>query len=136
MQYKILIVEDEPLLRKLYETKLSDAGYEVVTATNGEEGFQQAKSVKPDLILSDVLMPKMDGYAMLKLIRDNPKTKKIPVMIMTNTPAMPNARECEKLGIVKALFKANVTPSQLVALLQGYFTATRMEQISTDKTEP
>lgn len=121
MALKILIVEDEPLLRQLYATKLQEAGYQVFTAANGEQGYDQSVQSVPDLILLDLLMPKVDGLTMLKQIRNNQSTHNIPVIIMTNTPSLPSARECEKLGVVNAFFKSDVTPSQLVSHLKNYF---------------
>jgi len=118
---KILIVEDELLILSLYKMKLEKAKYKVETAKNGEDGFQKTKKFKPDLIILDILMPKVDGYQMLKMMREEPKTKNIPVIIMTNTPSLPNARESQTLGVVKGLFKADVTPSQLVSYIKEFF---------------
>ena len=117
----ILIVEDDPLLRQLYATKLADQGYQVSVAVNGQDGFEQAQGLRPDLILLDILMPKVDGLTMLKMIRSDSNTTNIPVIIMTNTPSLPSAHECRQLGIIKALFKINITPSQLATEIQEYF---------------
>jgi len=68
---KILVVDDSPLVRKLAEISLQEAGYEVYTANNGEEGLKIAETVKPDLILVDFIMPKMTGSQLCKLIRDH-----------------------------------------------------------------
>ena len=81
---KILVVEDDlPLLNALHE-KLSSAGLTVVDAKNGEEGLATALSGHPDLIILDILMPKMDGLEMLKKMREDAWGKQVPVMILTN----------------------------------------------------
>ena len=121
MNKKILIVEDEPLLCQLYEMKLTDVGYQTAVAHNGMEGYHQTLTFKPDLILLDILMPKVDGYHMLKMLRQKDPGKNIPVIIVTNTPSLPNARECQNFGIIKAFFKADTTPSQLALFIQNYF---------------
>ncbi len=69
MTIKILTVDDEPDVRRLIEVKLRKAGFEVITAVDGEEGVEKAKAEKPDLILMDVMMPKMDGYTAVKKIK-------------------------------------------------------------------
>jgi CheY-like chemotaxis protein len=122
---RILIVEDEPLLLNLYAKKMINAGYKVFTAVNGEEGFRKAKDCQPDLILMDILMPRMNGYEMLRLMRKEEKTKSIPAIIMTNSPSLPNAWEARTLGIVKSFFKTNVTPAELAAYIMSYFRSLR-----------
>lgn len=69
MTIKILTVDDEPDVRRLIEVKLKKAGFEVITAVDGEEGVEKAKAEKPDLILMDVMMPKMDGYTAVEKIK-------------------------------------------------------------------
>ena len=69
MTIKILTVDDEPDVRRLIEVKLKKAGFEVITAVDGEEGVEKAKAENPDLILMDVMMPKMDGYTAVEKIK-------------------------------------------------------------------
>jgi len=80
MTIKILTVDDEPDVRRLIEIKLKKAGFEVITAADGEEGVEKAKAEKPDLILMDVMMPKMDGLDVLKRLR---RESNIPVLMLT-----------------------------------------------------
>ena len=81
---KILIVEDERAYLKLLNSQLSDKGYEVIEAVNGEEGLEKAKSQKPDLILLDIRLPVMDGMAMLDLLRKEEAGKNTKVIMLTN----------------------------------------------------
>jgi CheY-like chemotaxis protein len=121
MNEKILIVEDEMLIRDLYVQKLSKVGFQVEYAVNGQDGLEKAASFQPDLIILDILMPIMDGHTMLKHLKKQSITDKIPIIIMTNTPSLPNADEARHMGIANALFKVNVTPSQLVSHVTEFF---------------
>ena len=80
----ILVVEDEQALRQILSDELTKQGFKVLSGKDGVEGLDLAVKNKPDLILIDIVMPKMDGITMLKEIRKNPTSKKIPVMILTN----------------------------------------------------
>ena len=80
----ILITEDEPAMLRILTDKMLGSGFQVLQATNGEEGIQQALSHHPSLIIVDVLMPKMDGISMLKRLRDDSWGKNIPVIVLTN----------------------------------------------------
>lgn len=84
---KILIVEDEEMIRKPYADGLKDEGFSVVTAANGREGLEAALREKPDLILLDILMPVMDGMKMMKKLREDAWGKKVPIILLTNLSA-------------------------------------------------
>jgi CheY-like chemotaxis protein len=79
----ILIVDDEKKIRELLDLRLSSAGYQVIQAKDGEEGVSQAKEHRPDLILMDVMMPKMDGPEAVKCLKEDPATRNIPVIFLT-----------------------------------------------------
>jgi CheY-like chemotaxis protein len=81
---KILIAEDEELLRFLYEKELEDAGYEVVAVNNGREALHQLEKAKPDLVILDIAMPEMDGLEALRRIKE--KRNGIPVVLHTSHP--------------------------------------------------
>lgn len=104
--HTILVVEDEPLLQELLVTELTKAGFTVLTANDGMEGAKLVLSNYPDLILTDILMPNMDGLSMLQEIRKNEKAKHIPVIVLSNLSdpdAKTQALENEADGyIVKA----------------------------------
>ena len=77
----ILLVEDDEFLAELYATKLNLEGFEVSLAVDGEKGLKLAKEVEPDLVLLDIILPKMDGFEVLKGIKADPKIKNIPVIL-------------------------------------------------------
>lgn len=86
---KLLIVEDIPNILDLLEITLKFKGYEVMTATNGEEALEKIEQERPALVITDILMPKMDGFSMVQKIRTNPKTKDIPVIFLSATYISP-----------------------------------------------
>lgn len=81
MTIKILTVDDEPDVRRLIQIKLKKAGFEVITAVDGEEGVEKAKAEEPDLILMDVMMPKMDGYTAVKKIKEEMNPAPLVLML-------------------------------------------------------
>ena len=85
---KILLVEDEPSIVKVVKRRLELQGYEVFTAPDGAEGLEAARRERPDLIISDIMMPKMDGYTMIKALRADPATARLPIIILTAKPKM------------------------------------------------
>lgn len=87
MSKKILIIEDEPAMGRALEIECKNHGYDAVYAKNGEEGFSAALSEKPDLILLDILMPRMDGLTVLRKLRDDAWGKTAKVIIFTNLQA-------------------------------------------------
>ena len=80
---KILAVDDDPDILKAISMMLEAAGYEIVTAGNGVEGIEKAESERPDLILLDVMMPEMDGFAACEKLKSSPETQEIPVVLLT-----------------------------------------------------
>ena len=80
---EILVVDDNPSYRHLITTVLEANGFSVVTAENGEEALEMLKTHKPSLIVSDLMMPKVDGYGLIDSVRNNPETKHIPVILLT-----------------------------------------------------
>jgi len=83
MAPKILVVDDHPPTIKLIQVALEEQGCEVVTAGNGAEGLLAANSQSPDLVILDVMMPVMDGFEMLRLLRASPPTQEVPVVMLT-----------------------------------------------------
>lgn len=103
----VLIVEDEISLLEPLEEKFKDEGYVVFTGKNGEEGLKVAEKEKPSIILLDITMPVMNGIEMLKKLRENPDTKDLKVMMMTNMSDPSTAGETASLGVFEYLVKAD-----------------------------
>ena len=94
----ILIVEDEPKNMTLTRDMLKISGYETIEAVDGRQGVEKAKSARPDLILMDIMMPKMDGYAACREIKADPATKNIPVIMLTAVGYDLNKRLAKQMG--------------------------------------
>lgn len=112
---KIFIAEDEPIIRKMYEVKFKNMGFDVEAAEDGEDALNRLKTSRPDLILLDVMMPKVDGFEVLRQLKLNPELKDIRVIILTNLSAATSDREKGiKLGALDFLVKDQFTPAQVV----------------------
>jgi len=117
---KLLLVEDDVTLVKMYERKFLSDGYEVVVAYDGLEGLEKATKEKPDLILLDIMLPRLDGLALFKKMRSTPETFNTPVLLLTNFGQEDAVFECFKLGAVDYLVKSDVTPQQVVAKVENF----------------
>ncbi len=106
-QKKILIVEDDKSMQKVLSQKLSIEGYEVSVANNGQEGFDLAVDIKPDLILLDIIMPVVDGMTALDMLHNNSVTTTIPVIMLTNLDSKETVIEAQKRGAHDFLIKSN-----------------------------
>ena len=100
---RVLVVDDEPDIRDSLVDILGYAGYEMLEAEDGGEGFEKASSQQPDIILLDVMMPVMDGFETLKKLRENPATKTIPVIMLTAISAARGEQAGLELGISKVM---------------------------------
>lgn len=105
---KIMIVEDDAALREIYGIRLTAEGYEVVTAGDGEEALAVAVREKPDLVLSDVMMPKISGFDMLDILRNTPETAQMKVIMMTALSSDDQRARGESLGADRYLVKSQV----------------------------
>ncbi len=110
---KILIIDDDKILCSMYKTKMEVDNFKVFVTNNGNEGIKLARKKKPDLILLDVIMPQIDGFAVLEELKKDDKTKNIPVIILTNLGTDEDKEKGEKIGAVDYLVKADLTPTQI-----------------------
>lgn len=112
---KILFVEDEPTLQKTLGDVLAKEGYEIKTASDGEAGLALAKEFKPDLMLLDLILPKKDGFAVLKELKADEELKYIPVIVLTNLEGTSDVEKVLELGATTYLVKANYDLGEVVA---------------------
>src|SRR6185369_656685 len=106
---KIMLVEDDNNLREIYQARLQAEGYEIVSAQDGEEALALAVKEKPDLIISDVMMPKISGFDMLDILRGTPEIKDTKVIMMTALSQAEDKARADKLGADRYLVKSQVT---------------------------
>lgn len=115
----ILIVEDEPIV-KMVEEKFDEKGFMVEVARDGVQALEKVRHLKPDLILLDILLPRMNGFEFLKSIRNDPDLKEIPVIIFSNLGNSYDFEKLKELKVVDYIIKANVTIHELVERVGGY----------------
>src|SRR6476619_1452707 len=106
---KVLLVDDDNNLREIYEARLLAEGYEIVSAQDGEEALAMAVKEKPDLIIADIMMPKISGFDMLDILRSTPETKDTKVIMMTALSQAEDKDRANKLGADRYLVKSQVT---------------------------
>jgi len=110
----ILLIDDDDFLINIYKTKFEMEKFKVYTASDGEEGFLMAQRKNPDIILLDVLMPKMDGFTVLDKLKSLEKTKKIPVILHTNLGQKEDVEKGLAKGAVDYVIKSHFKPSEIV----------------------
>lgn len=115
---RILIIEDDPYINKMYQLKLGLEGYEVEVAENGRVGVEKVKSFKPDIVLLDILMPEIDGFEVLKTLKEDSETKKIPVLIMSNLGREDHIQRGREMGAIGYIVKTQYTPTQVVETIK------------------
>lgn len=116
----VLLVEDDPLLVKMYNVKFTSEGFQVLTAPDGEAGLKMALNEKVDLIILDIMMPKLSGIDLLERLRQDPRGKNTPVIILTNLSEDEEKKKTLELGVKEYIVKANLTPGQLVEKVREY----------------
>ena len=114
MSKKILVIEDDKFLLKIIKKKLSTEDYQLIQAMNGEEGLRAAREEKPDLILLDLVLPEMDGFEVLKRLKDNPTCSNVPVIILSNLGEKEKINKGLKLGAADYLVKSDLNPGEIV----------------------
>jgi len=111
---KILIVEDDPFLSEMYSTKLVQEKFDVDFAVDGKEAVKKARETKPDLILLDIVLPKMDGFEVLQEIKKDPELRNIQIIALTNLGQKEEVEKGLKLGADDYIVKAHFTPTEVI----------------------
>lgn len=118
---KVIVIEDEKMLADALTIKLTHAGFEVLHADNGQAGLEMIVAQKPAIVLLDLMMPVMDGKAMLQKLREIPEFKDLPVMVLTNSGTVENMHETQtNNGAVEFLIKSNVSLDEIVERIKGH----------------
>ena len=118
---KILFVEDEPTLQKTLGDFLKKSGYEIISALDGEEGIRKVEDEKPDLILLDLILPKMEGFDILRKLKLDLKTKDIPVIILTNLESANDIEKAIELGATTYLVKTQYSLEEVAEKIKKAF---------------
>ncbi|OGF87209.1 hypothetical protein A3B19_03160 [Candidatus Giovannonibacteria bacterium RIFCSPLOWO2_01_FULL_46_32] len=116
---KVLIVDDDAFLLDMYAIKFRESGFAVDIAKNGEEALAKSKSANPDVILLDIVMPKMDGFDVLRALKKDNLAPNAVIVILTNLGQKEDVERGLKLGASDYVVKAHFTPSEVVAKVKG-----------------
>lgn len=118
---KILLVEDEPLLANLLKQRLEKEGFEVVAGHDGEEALKILETVQPDLILLDIILPKVSGFEVMEAIQKNPNYKKAPIIVISNLGQDTDMAKGQSLGAIQYFIKAQVSIEELTGKIKDFF---------------
>lgn len=114
----VLLVDDDVNLRQMYAIRLEAAGYKVIEAGNGEEAMARAVDQKPDCILLDIMMPRVNGFDVLDILKTTKSTKGVPVVVLTALMQDDTKERVKNSGAAGFLVKAEVVPSQVVDVIE------------------
>jgi len=126
---KILIIEDDSFLSEMYSTKLIQEGFETEVAVDGKQGLEKIKNIKPDLVLLDIVLPKMDGFEILENIKKDSKLKDIPVVLLTNLGQKNEIEKGLSLGADEYIIKAHFTPTAVVVKVKEILKSKNNERL-------
>jgi DNA-binding response OmpR family regulator len=111
---RVLLAEDDRFLRKAAETALKRQGFTVLPAVDGEEALRMARAEAPDIVLLDLIMPKLQGFEVLRALKADPATTKIPVIILSNLGQESDVKQAMEAGAAGYFVKANLSLQDLV----------------------
>lgn len=117
----ILVMEDDKFYGNIFQTKLTEEGFDVTVATDGEKGMEEASKRKPDLILLDLIMPIKDGFEVLKSLKENATLKDVNIIIISNLGQEDDVNKALAMGAVDYLIKANISLQEAVDKVKKYF---------------
>lgn len=116
----IFIIEDEKPLSEALVTRLKNVGFETETAVDGAEALEKLKTLTPDIILLDIILPKMDGFAVLEKIKEDVRIKDIPVIVLSNLGQDADIKRALGMGAVDYFVKTQHSLAEIVALIKTY----------------
>ncbi len=119
MSAKLLVIEDDSFLRELIVKKLINEGFEVSEGVDGEEGLKRAQEGGMDMILLDLILPGIDGFEVLKRVKEDPKINSVPVIILSNLGQKEDIERGLKLGATDFLIKAHFTPAEIIEKIKS-----------------
>jgi CheY-like chemotaxis protein len=133
---KILIIEDDPLVTRIYRQKYEAAGYGVASAEDGEKGLQKVKDLRPDLVHLDLMLPKMSGVAVIRKIRSHPEFKTMPILVLSNTYATDLIGEAEQAGANRCISKVKSSPKLVLDVVSELLYPPQPSSIDALQSSP
>lgn len=122
MALKLLLVEDDPAIQRMYSYMFSRAGFDVQTANDGTIVYETILLNRPDIVVMDVMMPNFNGLTTLKELKANPKTQSVPVVMLSAYNDKDLVRQALKLGAAKYILKSSMEPEELVKTIKAVAT--------------
>ena len=116
---KVLLVEDDAMIVEMYKTRMESEGWEVFTTDLGSEAIKIAQSKKPDIVLLDIILPEVDGFAIIKDLKSESSTKKIPVLMLTNLGQESDQNKGKEIGVDGYFIKSQHTPADVMIKIQS-----------------
>ncbi len=117
----ILLVEDDPFLVDIYTTKLRSSGFNVEVASDGSQAISKLKERQPDMVLLDIVLPRFDGWDVLKSLGENKTIKNTKVVVLSNLGQKSDIDKATRMGAIKYLIKAHYTPSEIIDEISELF---------------
>lgn len=117
---KILLVEDDPFLTTMYKTRFEGEGHEVIVAQDGETALSILKQKPPDVLILDVMLPKLSGFSILTEMQKSSVLKKVPVIVLSNLADEESVKKAQSFGIKEFLIKTKYTPTQIYDVIKKY----------------
>lgn len=131
MAAKVLIIEDDQLIQRMYSKIFTFEKYDVVTASDGEEGLDKARSEKPTIILLDVMMPKMNGMQVLEKLKLDPETRSVPVVMLSNLAGDNDVETALSKGAVKYIIKSEHDPKEVADMVNEIIAGYTRDEVPT-----
>lgn len=113
----IVLADNDQFITHAYKTGLENAGYVVIVATNGEEALNQIRALRPNLVLLELMLPVVDGFSVLKSVKEDPTVSDIPVMVLTNLSQPTDEAEARAAGAVEFLVKSDVSLNDVLVCI-------------------
>ena len=133
---KILIVEDDPLMARMYQKIFTFEHFEVEMAENGQDGLDKIRTSKPSLILLDIMMPVMNGLEVLEKLKADPETKSIPVIMLTNLAGQQDAETALAKGAVKYIIKSEHDPKEVSDIVKQILAGYSRNEVPSTPANP
>lgn len=124
----MLWVEDDKFLRNMIDQRLAPTGADLVSVTDGAKALETIKSYIPDIIMLDLLMPNVDGFEILKLVKSDDSVKHIPVLVLSNLGQKEEVERCKKLGAEDFIIKATIGLDDIIPRIRAVLAKTKTHQ--------
>jgi DNA-binding response OmpR family regulator len=126
---RVLIVEDDPLVNRMYQKIFESGGYQVEVADNGEEGLEKIKTFRPSIVLLDMMMPKINGHELLRKLKSMPEASKTPVVVLSNLSTTADTEAALSEGAVRYIMKSDYNPKEVYEVVKGILAGYTRDEI-------